>query len=68
MLEILAKIEQNKCQIETEVVPVKIPLELSKASMKRVGTVLDMENDSAVMFMKVRSGTECDGTLQWTGH
>lgn len=45
-----AQIGQTKCQIETEVVPAKIPLLLSKTSMKRAGTVLDMESDSATMF------------------
>lgn len=49
-LKIPAKIGQTKCKIETEVVPAKIPLLLSKASMKRAETVLDMKNDSAVMF------------------
>ena len=45
-----AKIGQTKCQIETEVVKVDIPLLLSKTSLKKAGTVLDMENDRAVMF------------------
>lgn len=49
-IKIPAKIGQTKCNIETEVVPAKIPLLLSKASMKRAGTVLDMENDKALMF------------------
>ncbi|XDV11978.1 hypothetical protein PO909_000752 [Leuciscus waleckii] len=45
-----AKIGLTKCHIETEVVPVDIPLLLSKMSLKRAGTVLDMENDRVVMF------------------
>ena len=49
-LKIPARIGQTKCQIETEVVPADVPLLLSKASMKRAGTVLDMEHDRAVMF------------------
>lgn len=49
-VKIPAKIGNTKCNIETEVVPVNIPLLLSKTSLKRAGTVLDMENDSAVMF------------------
>lgn len=49
-LKIPAKIGQTRCHIENEVVPANIPLLLSKASMKRAGTVLDMENDCAVMF------------------
>lgn len=40
----------TKCKIETEVVTANIPLLLSKTSLKRAGTVLDMESDSAVMF------------------
>ncbi len=49
-LKIPAKIGQIKCKIETEVVPANIPLLLSKVSLKRAGTVLDMKNDRAVMF------------------
>ncbi len=51
-LKIPAKIGQTSCHIETDVVPTNIPLLLSKASMKRAGTVLDMEEDRAVMFNK----------------
>lgn len=47
-LKILAKIGETKCHIETYV----IPLLLSKASMKRTGRVLDIENDRSVMFNK----------------
>lgn len=49
-VKIPAKIGQTKCHIETEVVPAKIPLLLSKASMKRVRAVLDMESDSPSIF------------------
>ncbi|XDV39471.1 hypothetical protein PO909_008715, partial [Leuciscus waleckii] len=49
-VKIPAKIGNMKCNIETEVVPINIPLLLSKTSLKRAGTVLDMEIDSAVMF------------------
>ena len=45
-----AKIGQTKCCVEAKVVPVDIPLLLSKTSLKRAGTVLDMKNDRAVMF------------------
>ena len=51
-LKIPATIGQTKCHIETEVVPADVPLLLSKASMKRAGTVLDMEHDRAMMFNK----------------
>lgn len=45
-----ARIGQTKCCVEAEVVQADIPLLLSKTSLKRAGTVLDMENDSAVLF------------------
>lgn len=47
-----AKIGQNltNCHINTEVVKVDIPLLLSKASLRKAGAFLDMENDRAVMF------------------
>lgn len=51
-LKIPATIGQTKCHIETEVVPADVPLLLSKASMKRAGTVLDMEHGRAIMFNK----------------
>lgn len=43
---------ETKFHNEKDVVPADIPPLLSKASMKRAGTVLDMENDRAVMFNK----------------
>lgn len=46
------KIPAKIGNIETDVVPADSPLLLSKASMKRAGTVPDMENDRAVMFNK----------------
>lgn len=45
-----AKIGLTKCLIDTEVVKVDILLLLSKTSLKKAGTILDMEKDSAVMF------------------
>lgn len=51
-LKIPATIGETRCHIETEVVPADVPLLLSKASMKRAGTVLDMEHDRAVMYNK----------------
>lgn len=50
MVKIPAKIGDTKCAIETEVVPSDIPLLLSKASLKKAGAVLNLENDTAVMF------------------
>ncbi|KAL1281668.1 hypothetical protein QQF64_000471 [Cirrhinus molitorella] len=49
-VKIPAKIGQTNCHIETEVVPADIPLLLSKTSLKRVGAVLDLQNDKAIMF------------------
>lgn len=49
-VKIPAMIGQTKCYIETEVVPVDIPLLLSKTSLKRAGAVLDLQNDTAIMF------------------
>lgn len=51
-LKIPAKTGETRCHIETEVVSADVPLLLSKASMKRAGTVLDMGNDRVVMFNK----------------
>lgn len=51
-MKVSAKIGQTKCHIETEVVPVDIPLLLSKTSLKRAKTELDIENDKATMFKK----------------
>lgn len=45
-----AKIGKMKCNIEAEVVKADIPLLLSKESLKRAETVLDLSNDSATMF------------------
>lgn len=45
-----AKIGQTKCRVEAEVVKVDIPPLLSKTSLKKAVTILDMENDRAVMF------------------
>lgn len=47
--EFLQKLERVNIEID---VPADIPLLLSKASMKRAGTVLDRKNGRAVMFNK----------------
>lgn len=47
-----AKIGQTKCHIEAEVMPVDIPLLLSKTSLKRAKVVFDIKNDKATMFQK----------------
>ncbi|CAG2196706.1 unnamed protein product [Mytilus edulis] len=47
-----AQIGSINCKIETEIVKADIPLLLSKASLKKAGTVLDLKNDRAIMFNK----------------
>ena len=50
LIKIPAKIGDVECSIETEVVPTNIPLLLSKTSLQRAGTVLDLKSDKATMF------------------
>ena len=45
-------IASTSCQIEVEIVKENIPLLLSKDSLKKAGTVLNMINDKAIMFGK----------------
>ena len=45
-----AKIGRVDCFIESEIVDCEIPLLLSKPSLKRAQTVLDLSNDKASMF------------------
>ena len=52
LIKIPAKIGDVECSIETEVVPTNIPLLLSKTSLQRAGTVLDLKSDKATMFDK----------------
>ena len=47
-----AKIGGIKCFIEAEVVDCEIPLLLSKESLKRAQTVIDLDNDKVSMFGK----------------
>ena len=47
-----AKIGDTRCSIQTEVVPAEIPLLLSKESLQKAGTVLDLKHDKAEMFDK----------------
>ncbi|KAJ8029370.1 hypothetical protein HOLleu_28748 [Holothuria leucospilota] len=58
-----AVIGDTACQTATEIVECDIPLLLSKDSLKRANTVLDLRNDKATMFEK-------DGHLEFTssGH
>lgn len=45
-----AVIGSTQCDIDTEVVCADIPLLLSKASLKKAGTILDLQNDKVTMF------------------
>ena len=45
-----ANVAGKECTIEAEVVSENIPLLLSKSSLKRAGTVIDLQSDSAKMF------------------
>ena len=47
-----AKIGDRKCNISTEVVNADIPLLLSKESLQKAGTILDLKRDKAEMFNK----------------
>ena len=47
-----AQIGSTNCKIETEIVKADIPLLLSKSSLKKAGTILDLKNDKATMFDK----------------
>ena len=50
LVTIPATISGTKCTINTEVVSADIPLLLSKESLQKAGTVLDLKNDKAEMF------------------
>ena len=58
-----AKIGGVECFIEAEVVDCEIPLLLSKESLKRAQTVLDLNNDKVCMF-----GKEVDVQFTSSGH
>ena len=45
-----AQIGNTHCKSEIELVPADIPLLLSKQSLKKAGTVLDMTKDTVEMF------------------
>ena len=44
------QIGNPKCFIKAEIIQEKIPLLLSKTSLEKAGTVLDLQNDSMKMF------------------
>ena len=47
-----ACIAGKHCEIDVEIVKENIPLLLSKTSLKRCNTILDMSNDKATIFLK----------------
>ena len=47
-----AKIGDTECKIDVEIVNAKIPLLLSKLSLKKTQTVIDLQNDRVKMFDK----------------
>lgn len=63
MITIGGKIGKTKCNIETEVVPLDLPLLLSKESLKRAGTELNIPCDEAIMF-----GEKINLELTSSGH
>lgn len=47
-----ARIGDMKCRTEAEVVNADISLLLSKSSLKKAGSILDLNQDKATMFRK----------------
>ena len=58
-----AQIAQTNCQIEGEIIDADIPLLLSKSSLQKAHTVLDLKNDKVKMFNK-----NVDFKLSTNGH
>ena len=58
-----AKIGTNNCSIEAEVVDCELPLLLSKESLKRAKTILDLNSDKVSMF-----GEQIDVNFTSSGH
>ena len=58
-----ARIGNTKCFINAEIVKEKIPLLLSKMSLKNAGTVLNLKNDKIRMFNE-----DVDITTSYNGH
>ena len=49
-VKIPAQIDKKNCSINTEIVDENIPLLLSKTSLKKANTVLNLSNDEIKMF------------------
>ncbi|CAC5379710.1 unnamed protein product [Mytilus coruscus] len=63
-VKIPALIGSVKCSIETEVVDCEIPLLLSKTSLKRASTILDLRNDKVTMFGQLVDAITLAGNTQ----
>ena len=63
LVKIPAKIGTKYCFIEAEVVDCEIPLLLSKESLKRAKTIIDLDNDKVSMF-----GKQIDVQFTSSGH
>ena len=50
--KLTVKIGDKSCKLETEIVEANVPLLLSKSSLKKAGTLIDMKSDKARMFDK----------------
>ena len=58
-----AQIAQTNCSIEVEIIDADIPLLLSKSSLQKADSVLDLKNDKVKMFNK-----NVDFQLSSNGH
>ena len=70
-ITIAAKIGKTDCKINVEVVPIELPLLLSKESLKRAGAELDIPNDEAVLFgekLKLELTSSGHYCVSITGH
>ena len=63
MVKFPVKVGTKECSIEAEVVDCELPLLLSKESLKRAKTVLDLDNDKVTMF-----GEPIDVNFTSSGH
>ena len=57
------KIEYTECKIDVEIVNTKMPLLLSKLSLKKANTVIDLQNNRVKIFDKIN-----DVKLSSNGH
>ena len=70
-ITIAGKIGKTDCKINVEVIPIQLPLLLSKESLKRAGAELDLLNDEAVLFgekLKLELTSSGHYCVSITGH